>query len=285
MHTTYTIVRYLVACVALGVISGCATGTQSAVPPPAAPETATSGAPSASSTAGASITTGNALAAALDKTRSATVYRIAFSYETGSIVGGQTQTQPYVAFDGEVSGDANHITYHGGAFTEMLGGGTRVEMVSIGNKTYLRGSDFFGAADPAHWYYLPDSAITKPPFNVQDILQLTGSDMSQAQPSGGSSLDGQECQAWHMDLQAQATPLIDLATTPDTKDSFSIVDSAAAQFTTCADGYIHAMQWNVISHGTADTVDKATISITAHLFDFNAANIVISAPGDAIEMK
>ena len=224
------------------------------------------------------------LAAAIERTRAMKTYRIAFDFEMGSETNGQKQTQPFIVFDGDVKGDANHLTYHGGEFTDMLGGGTAVEMISIGGRTYLKGSTFFGSAEPNRWYYLPDN-ITQPPFSVDDILRLTGGDLSPARQTGTLTVDGLACGRWQADFAGHATGLVDLTNPADNKTDFNQIDTASAQFSACADGLVHEMQWNVVSHNATNPADKASIAVTVHLRDFNAPSIVIAAPQGASELK
>lgn len=267
----------LTACDAPSTASDTPTATAAA---PAANGSGEGGPPSQN--AGGALPT--SLTAAIERTKAAKTYRIAFDFEMGSETNGQKQRQPFIVFDGDVKGDTNHLTYHGGEFTDMLGGGTEVEMISIDSKTYLKGSTFFGSAEPNRWYYLPDN-ITQPPFSVADILQLTGGDLGQARQTGTLTVDGQACGRWQADFASHATGLVDLTNPPDDKTDFNQIDSATAQFSACADGLVHEMQWNVVSHDASNPTDKASIAVTVHLHDFNAPNIVITAPQGASEFK
>ena len=268
----------LTACDAPGALS------DTPAPPPA---TATATRPGESGSAPQSAGVGApplSLAPAIERTKAIKTYRIAFDFEMGSETNGQKQTQPFIVFDGDVKGDTNHLTYHGGEFTEMLGGGTAVEMISIGGRTYLKGSTFFGSAEPNRWYYLPDN-ITQPPFSVGDILQLTGGDLGPARQTGTLTVDGLACGRWQADFAGHATGLVDLTNPADNKTDFNQIDSATAQFSACADGLVHEMQWNVVSHNASTPADKASIAVTVHLRDFNAPSIVVTAPQGASELK
>lgn len=224
------------------------------------------------------------LAAALTKTRSAPVYRISFDFETGTGDPGQVPTLPYVSFDGEIAGNSNHIAYNGGAFTEMLGNVSRVEVITIGENTYLKGGRLFGITEPDKWYRMLDSGLSKPPFDVDDLLQMIGHDVNGARTTGAVSLDGQACQGWNLNVKAEASSLVD--TVPhDQPDTTSVVDSAEARFITCPDGYVHRMEWNVRSHDSINAADKSSIAITVHLYDFNAANVVITPPPNPLELQ
>jgi hypothetical protein len=272
---------------ALLLLSACEPGAAS-VGVPAGPESTPATAGASATTAGGESTTGAAsrsLAQAIERTRVATTYRIGFDFELGSDANGQTHSQPFIVFDGDIKGDASHLSYNGGAFTEMIGGGSRVEMTSVDNRTYLKGSTMFGSAEPDRWYYLPDSGITRPPFNVSDILELTGGDVSKARAIGSVTVDGQACLTWQADFRNNASGLVDLTTTAENKNEFNQIDLAEARFNECADGFVHDMQWNVVSHGPASPAEKASISIMVHLRDFNAADIVVTAPQNAVELR
>ena len=285
--TKLGLLSFAVACLLLVSLSACDLGSAPVNGPAARESTPVPGSTSSAAAGGESATGAlpRSLTPAIERTRAATTYRIGFDFELGSEVNGQTQTQPFIVFEGDVKGDANHLVYNGGAFTEMLGGGGRVEMISLGNRTYLKGSTFFGAAEPDRWYYLPESGITRPPFSVNDILQLTGGDLSQARQTGTVTVDGQSCVAWLADFKGKASGLVDLTASAENKAEFNQIDSAEAHFSACADGLVHEMQWNVVSYSATSPAEKASISVTVHLRDFNAANIVISAPPNAAELK
>jgi hypothetical protein len=101
---------------------------------------------------------------------------------------------------------------------------------------------------------------------------------------GAVSLDGQTCQAWNLNVKAEAGSWVD-AVPHDQPDAASVVDSAEAHFMTCPDGYVHRMEWNVLSHDSTNAADKSSIAITVHLYDFNATNIVIAPPPNPLELK
>lgn len=221
---------------------------------------------------------------AATKTRQSKLYRVTFNFVMSAGEDGQVKSQPFLAFDGEINGETNRILYNGGAFNEMLGGGNRIEMISIPNKTYLKGTDLYGTTDAGQWYVLPDSGITKPPFDVDDMLLLTGDDFSAAKTVGVMSVDGQACQQWLLDFRARAGALLDM-TGADTTSDINVVDSAEARFTACADGYLHAMQWHVTTHSASHATDTGALAIAVRLFDFDAQNIIITAPDGAIELR
>jgi hypothetical protein len=281
------VLSFAAACVMLVSLSACDVGSAPVNTSSAGESTPIPGSTGSAAVNGESATgaPSRSLAPAIERTRAATTYKIGFDFELGSEANGQTQTEPFIVFEGDVKGDANHLVYNGGTFSEMLGGGGRVETISVGNRTYLKGSTFFGAAEPDRWYYLPDSGITRPPFNVNDILQLTGGDLSQARQTGTITVDGQSCVTWLADFKGKASSLVDLTASAENRSEFNQIDSAEAHFSACADGLVHEMQWNVVSHGAASPAEKASISVTVHLRDFNAANIVISAPPNAAELK
>ena len=281
------VLTHTAACLMLVSLAACDVGSAPVDAPLTMQPTPVPGSTGSAAGGGESATGAlpRSLAPAIERTRTASTYRIGFDFELGSEVNGQAQTQPFIVFEGDVKGDANHLVYNGGAFTEMLGGGSRIEMISVDKRTYLKGSTFFGAAEPDRWYYLPDSGITRPPFSVNDILQLTGGDLSQARQTGIITVDGQSCVTWLADFKGKASGLVDLTASAENKAEFNQIDSAEAHFSACADGLVHEMQWNVVSHNAASPADKASISVSVHLRDFNSANIVIRPPPNADELK
>jgi hypothetical protein len=268
----------LTACELSGAPAGATAGPAPSPPGTSLPASKSSGAASAEKVA--------ALRAALNHTIDATVYRMALDFTLGTTGSGAYKEQTFLKFDGEVNGAANHVTYNGGAFNDMLGGGDRIEVISVDGKTYLKGSALFGTADPEKWYVLAGSAISKPPFNLADMLAQSGADLSGASVAPATeSLDGQSCETWQVDISGGTGALVDIASSDETRGDFSALDKAEGRFSRCADNYIHKLTWTVLAHNSQNTNARGSVLVVVHLFDFEAHSLAISAPPDATELR
>lgn len=254
--------------------------------PTAAQSPAGAALPAGQSSAGASAETTTDLRAALNRTKDAGAYRMELDFTIGTADGGAApKVQPFLKFSGDVNGAANHVIYTGGIFNDLLGGGDRIETIALEGKTYLTGSSLFGTADPSQWYVLSESALSKPPFNLGDMLLQSGDDVSSARLVAADSLDGQSCETWQVDFQSGAGALIDIAATDETRAYFKTLDRAESRLTRCPDNYVHRLTWSIGAHNDQNAGQQGTVQVAIHLFDFDASTIAISAPPDAIELR
>jgi hypothetical protein len=266
------------------LLSACDTGSTA---PATIAATQPAGATLPPARSGASVSTGStaALRDALNRTKSATTYRMSLDFEIGTTENGTLKQQTFLKFDGEQHGDASQVTYSGGIFNDMLGGGERIEIISLDGRSYLKGSSLFGTADPAKWYVLADSAISKPPFDLNALLLQTGDDLEGARIISTTTLDGQSCETWQLDFKNGAGALIEIAGTDETRANFNTLDRADARFTRCADNLLHQLTWDVQAHNSQNANAKGNVLASIHLFDFDASNITIAAPPDATELR
>jgi hypothetical protein len=262
---------------------GSAPGASTAAP---VPSPAGASLPTSHSSSAASGETVADLRAALNRTKDAGAYRMALEFTIGTSDGGAApKEQPFLKFSGDVNGAANHVIYTGGIFNDLLGGGDRIETVTLEGKTYLTGSSLFGTADPGKWYVLSESALSKPPFNLGDMLLQSGDDVGSARLVSTDSLDGETCETWQVDFQSGAGALIDIAATDETRAYFKTLDSAESRLTRCPDNYVHKLTWSIRAHNDQNAGQQGTVQVAIHLFDFDASTIAISAPPDAIELR
>ncbi len=286
---TFRLSQYLFVVSFIAILSACDVGGAPNMPADQSPNTSTpsNSNQSPASKTGAGVSSQNAavLRAALNHTKDTPLYRMSLDFKTGATVNNQFKEQTFLKFDGELNGAANHVIYSGGIFNEMLGGGERIEIITLDGKTYLKGSSLFGTADPNKWYFLVDSAISKPPFDLNDMLLQTGDDADKGKVIGNESVDGQACETWLTDFTNEAGALIDIVSTDDTRNDFNTLDSAEARFVRCPDNFVHKLTWSVQAHDSQNANQKGSVSVTIHLFDFNANNIKIAAPTDAIELR
>jgi hypothetical protein len=226
-----------------------------------------------------------ALGDALANTRGVKNYRMTLDITTSASSGDASSSDVFLSMQGVVVGASSHITYSKGSFNDLLGGGDLIEVVNSGQRTYLRGSRLFGASDPAAWYALPDSEMTRIPFDAWYLLTLTGIDARAAHAADKEMRDGMPCTNWTTTFTANALKLLELSAPPGTSTDFSAVERADARLLACPDGFVHAIEFDVSAHIPDRPAERYGTAVRLRLFDFNARTLVVAAPSGAIEVK
>ncbi len=225
------------------------------------------------------------LSDALANTHGARTYRITLDITTAASSADKSTSDVFLSLDGVVLGASSHITYSKGSVNDLLGGGDLIEVINIEQRTYMRGSTLFGGSDPRAWYVLPDSEMTRIPFDAWYLLTLAGIDGRSARASGAESRDGMSCTVWTARFAANAIKLLELSAPQEATTDFSAIDRADARMLVCPDGFLHAMDFDVSAHIPDRPADHYSTAIRLRLFDFNARTLIVAAPSGAIEVK
>jgi len=234
---------------------------------------------------GGSEPDGGELAAAIQRTRSAAAYRVTDEIVTSASTADSTRVDLFLRYAAAARNGDSRIVFERGAFNDLIGGGERIEIVNVEKRTYMRGSTLYNTVEADRWYVLPDSAMTRMPFDGWDLLTAAGIDGAAMRFAGNVALDGMTCAAYNATFIPQGVRLIELTAAPNAASDFSRIDRANARIAACADGYVHALDFDVAAHVPAQPAERATTRVTIRLFDFNADTIRIAAPSGAIEVK
>lgn len=226
-----------------------------------------------------------ALERALAATHGATSYRVALDITTRASAGETTSSDVFLSMQGVVLGATSHVTYSKGSINDLLGGGDRIEVINVGQRTYLRGSSLFGGSDPAAWYALPDSEMTHIPFDAWYLLSLAGIDGRSARATDAEMRDGMPCTVWSASFPTNALKLLELSAPQGATTDFSAIDQADARALVCPDGYLHAVDLDASAHIPDRPADRFWTAVRLRLFDFNARTLSVAAPSGAIEVK
>lgn len=269
-----------------------------AVPPlgkitPGAVPTLGTGASSSKSSAASSSVASSGVAPStgnpLGNVKTATKYRMEFSWVFGGMQSGKYQEQPFFDMNGETDGANSHLTSKGGLMA-MLGGSDKaaIEIIEAGGKTYMKGVTMFGLTDPKVWYITDDSTtsgftdMAKP----DEWASFTGGNQKDLKKARTESLDNQSCDVWVYDFKsAQNSALTGLLSMGgNNSGSFSAIDKAEVAVWLCADGFVHKYSVDYQGHDAKDATQKGALKINAHMWDFNNAAIKVTAPADAKPM-
>jgi hypothetical protein len=262
------------------LLSACASDDNAVAP--------SSSAPVSASTPSTIITQPdvNVLLDAIAKTQSAKAYRLTFNITLSFSEGERKAEQTFLAFTGERASGAYHLWYKQGLFNELPGEGQPVEMILVDGQTYVRGANFFGESKPEQWYWLTRSAIGKPAFDVNDLLNILSVNPTRARALRATTpepLDGQICPAWTWDAREQAQTLITLVSTSEDKEYFGVIEQVEARITVCPDGFAHELAWQLRARHTQKAESKSRVNVTMRLTDFDAKELVVKPPIGALE--
>ncbi|MGE5261938.1 MAG: hypothetical protein ACM3S0_01040 [Acidobacteriota bacterium] len=232
---------------------------------------------------------GDPFANALTKAKSATKYRVQFSWVFGGTENGKYNEQSFIDFTGEVDGNKSHMTSKGGLLAMLAqDANTPLEIIDADNKTYMKGVSMFGMTDPKSWYITDDSSTSSfADFAKPDEFNswTSGTKAGDIKKVRSESLDGQACDVYVYDMKSQQnSALSGLLGLSQDKNDFSAVDKGETDFWLCADGFVHKFVLDYEGHDTKDATQKGALKMTWHAWDFNNAGISVQAPKDAKPM-
>ncbi len=284
----------LMACDASGLVSQFlpqkqlqeASATLEAVATSAAPTKPPSSGtqPAASKTTATS--SGNPFADALGKAKTATKFRVEFSWIIGGTDKGKYQETAFIDFNGEVDGQNSHMTSKGGLLAMLAkDANTPVEITEAGGTTYMKGVTMFGQADPKLWYITDDSTSSSfSDFATVDVYKdwLSGVQSGEIKKARSEKLDNQNCDVYVYDMKSlQNAALSGFLGLAGDKSAFSVVDKGEVDFWLCGDGFVHQFLLDYQGHNSKDATQKAALKMNWHAWDFNNAAISVTAPKDA----
>ncbi len=256
---------------------------------------ATSGAQKGSATQPAASKTtatssGDPFADAMGKAKTATKFRVEFSWIFGGMEKGKYQETPFIDFTGEVDGQNSHMTSKGGILAMLAkDANTPVEIIEAGGTTYMKGVTMFGQADPKLWYITDDSTTsTFSDFAKPDEYKnwVSGAQSGDIKKVRTEKLDNQNCDVYVYDMKTlQNAALGGMLGFAGDKNAFSVIDKGETDFWLCGDGFVHKFLLDYEGHNSKDATQKGLFKMTWHAWDFNNAAITVTAPKDAKKLK
>jgi hypothetical protein len=233
-----------------------------------------------------------AIRQAWDKSQTATAYRMDFDMSArgnlANFPGVTNPNQELVLFtvSSIVNGKDTQMVFKGWLST-FLGGDPNkgFEMMSVGDKAYVRGPiPMFGAPENK-WYVANDqfkSSFTssRNPLNSKQPVDWNG-----FEKSGSETLDGRRCDVFRGDRDTTYRLFLDLETQGTrTQDLFDALDNAEIKLWLCDDGYFHQLTMSLEGYQSAKPTDKVSMQVRIHLYDFNIS-VKITPPANPVPMQ
>lgn len=231
---------------------------------------------------------GNPLTDFLNKTKTATKYRVEFNWIMGTTEQGKYQEQPFMNMQGYVDGKNAYFASKGGLLA-MLGGdqNATIEFIQADGKSYIKGLALFGIMDPKQWYITDDSIATsmRDFANPDEFRDYAGGKDSDFKKVRTELLDGLSCDVWAYDFKNASTAFSALLGMAGKDQSdFSAIDVGQTAVWLCADGFVHKWTFELRAHDAKNPNEKGAMIMTAHMWDFNNPTIIVTAPPNAKPM-
>ncbi|MBM3128363.1 MAG: hypothetical protein FJ009_06965 [Chloroflexi bacterium] len=231
---------------------------------------------------------GNPFTDFLNKTKTATKYRVEFAWTFGNTEQGKYQEVSFFNMTGMVDGQKSYFTSKGGLMA-MLGGdqNATIEFIEADGKSYMKGITLFGMTDPKQWYVTDDKSTSsfKDFARPDEFKNFTGGKDSDFKKVRTEPLDGQLCDVWLYDFKnVQNAALTSALAMSKDKGDFSAIDMGQSAVWLCGDGFVHQWTFEVRGHDVKNPNEKGALLMKAHMWDFNNPTIVVTAPANAKPM-
>ena len=262
----------------------------SSAAPSAVSSSASSKASSAVSSAAPSAAggIGGLLGNAATKAKSATKYRMQFSWVLGEMKSGKFQETPFIDMSGVVDNGKSQLTSKGGLLAMLGDANSPIEIIEADGKTYMRGVTMFGLTDPKSWYITDNSSTSGfSDFSKPDEFTsfTSGTKDTDFKKVRTESVDGQSCDVYLYDMKSvQNAAIIGMLGSAQDKTDFASVDKAEMTVWLCGDGYVHQWMLDYQGHDSKDATQKGSLKMSAHMWDFNNPTISVTAPANAKPM-
>ncbi len=179
---------------------------------------------------------------------------------------------PDISIKGSVNGKSTDLTL--GGLMANLGGGSSpqgIEMITVGDKSYLKGPIPAMGATEDKWYEMPAGMASSvmpavDPATLFGSLTQTGVDPNAFAKTGSENLDNQSCDIYSGDKAVTVKAFQDLF--KSSPNSNFVIDSADSRFWLCGDGYIHRTLLSLDAHQSDKPDQKGNFSLTLHVHDF-----------------
>ncbi|MGB8648110.1 MAG: hypothetical protein WCF84_22935 [Anaerolineae bacterium] len=204
---------------------------------------------------------------------------------------------PDIAIKGTVNGTSSDLTLSG--LMASFGGGdptTGMEILTVGDKSYLHGPVPAMGATADKWYEMPAGTASSivpavdPPTLFGSLTQ-TGIDPNGFKKDGTETLDSRSCDIYSGNKDTTLKAFQDLF--KNSQSANFVIDGADSRFWLCDDGYIHQTRLSIDAHVPGQSAQGGTPAVanqpgnfllTLHLFDYNN-NIAIQAPAGAEQLQ
>lgn len=285
-RTLILVVTALMLCVGCGIVP-TPTPTPTATPLPTNTPLPTATALPTATRPQPTATKENALppavAFALNKTQGARSLDFDFATGITNVKDGKTTELPGLALKGQDSTLNRHVTVSG--TTSDTNEFITYEVIVFGENVYVKGLTGVPGIDPAQWYALPadlQTGVRRLPTARGLLSSFNADDFAAAKfsSSGAETLNDENCTVWSAQNPAAIQKIIGVTDSESLKKQLGEIDSTELKIWTCADGYIHKIQGQVLGHNALDKNDTVSINLHFKMNQFDRA-FDIQAPPDA----
>ena len=224
-----------------------------------------------------------AIAFALNKTQS--MRAVEFDFATGivRVQDGKTTDLPGLAVKGQDSTLNRRVVVSG--TTSDTNEFITYEVIVFGENAYVKGLTGVPGIDPALWYVLPadlQTGVRRLPTARGLLNSFNADDFAAAkfQKEGTETLDDETCTLWSAQNPQVIQKIIGVNDSETLKKQLGEIDRSELKLWTCADGYIHKIQGQVLGHNALDKNDTVSIKLDFAMNRFDQA-LDIQAPPDA----
>ncbi len=204
---------------------------------------------------------------------------------------------PDIAIKGSISGKDSDLTLSG-LMASFSGSDatTGIQIITVGDKSYLHGPIPAMGATENKWYVMPTDVAQSivpavDPSTLFGSLLETGVDPNSFTKVSTETLDNHSCDIYAGNKDITLKAFQDLF--KNSQNSSFVIDSADSRFWLCDDGYIHQTRLTIDAHvpGTAAqgstpaaASQTGSFLLTMHVYDFGA-QMNIQAPPNAVPLQ
>lgn len=232
---------------------------------------------------------------AMSKSQQVSAYRIQLDMSATGVTSGAgvsaSQEMSLINLAAEMSGKDSHVTMKG-MLAALFTGDTSgtFEIISVGDKQYLKGPMPMLGVKDNKWYYMADGKTTQSQNVSPDQFYKSFTngevDLTSFTKTRTENLDGQKCDVYSADqtqlmnaLLSNSAELNLSSTQLQQLQQFQGKTEMALWI--CADGFVHQMKMGM--EGKDSSGKTGGFNMLIHVYDFNGV-IKITAPANASTM-
>ena len=218
------------------------------------------------------------------KAKSASRFRMSMSWIVGATENGVYAEEPFIVLEGYTVVTDTYQVFSAGMLNEIMGG-TKIEMMEVGGKSYMKGAGFLGLMDPTKWYLMSDSSQSSPPFEPDDMFNMaspgSATGENAARKIGTETLEGQSCDVWAWNF-TNSSQLLGFLSDVNSKVDMTVTDKAETKSWLCRDGYVHRVAMEILGHAKDNVNEKGAMKLESRMWDFENPALTIKAPEGAL---
>ncbi len=177
----------------------------------------------------------------------------------------------------DLSGNDNHMVMKGYIMTTLnMDPNKGLEILTVGDKSYVKGPQPMLGAFEDKWYYGPRSTMGAT-FDSPDLYRGQNLDWAGFDKVGTETLDGKKCDVYQGGRDATFRFFDELSgTSLSAEDSFAQITRAETRIWLCPDGYLHQISIVLEGNPYTGSSQKGGITMRMHFYDMD--KVITLAP-------